>query len=493
MVCLFMLRRKHLRGSRWIGPLLGIIVLVVFLLLPPIDPLTKTGMKVIGVFLFTVIWWVTIGIGFPSLICIALLALTGVMSSTAALASSTGTWLPVFLIGCFGLSEGLRFTGFSKRFALWFVTRRFVAGRPWMLLIMFLLACTLLGAIMSSAATTIVFMAIGIPMLEALGYEKGDPFAATFVMGIAWAASASFTMTPIAHAGNVLLISWVQRDFGYNIGFLQWMLLGIPMGLLLYLLLIFTFRYVVRPDASKISDITPDAIRGKAGEMGKMTIQEKLVLLVFLVVILVWMAPGILRDILPGVAEYLDNIGLAITAIVGASLLCVIRVKSQPLVSFKQWMTGVEWETVFLTAAIMILGTVLSRPDTGIPQMMAGIFQPIAESSPFLVFLLIAIAWVVLQANVMSHLVSQTLVYSVMVPVAATASIGNPIALGATIAMASNFAFALPSSTAATAIVTGSGWVPVKHMARYGALLIIPIILLSVFIAYPLATLVFRR
>ena len=60
-----------MKNKWWIGPAIGTILLLVFLLLPPIEPLTPLGMKTIGIFLFTAVWWATVGIGYPSVLCIA--------------------------------------------------------------------------------------------------------------------------------------------------------------------------------------------------------------------------------------------------------------------------------------------------------------------------------------------------------------------------------------------------------------------------------------
>ncbi len=230
-----------MKGIQWLGACLGVILLAVFLLLPPFEPLTEVGMKIVGVFLLTVFWWIFVDVGFSSFLCIALLAVTGILTTKEAFAGSMGSWLPLFLIGCFGLSEAVSLSGFSQRFAMWFLTRPIARGRPWLLLALFFLAVTIFGAVMSSTVTTIVFTAIAIPMLEGIGYKKGDRFAATLIMGIAWAATASFIMTPIGHGSNMLGIEWIHRDTGYAISFTQWMAVGIPVGLLAYLLTVAFF------------------------------------------------------------------------------------------------------------------------------------------------------------------------------------------------------------------------------------------------------------
>jgi sodium-dependent dicarboxylate transporter 2/3/5 len=152
---------------------------------------------------------------------------------------------------------------------------------------------------------------------------------------------------------------------------------------------------------------------------------------------------------------------------------------------------GVEWGSTILCAAIMAIGVAVSNPATGIPELLTDIFQPMASSMPLYIFVLICVVWVVLQTNIMSNVVSVTLVYSIMVPVAAAASAGNPIALGTTIAAAANYAFCLPSATTTTAIAVGSGWVPVGFLGKYGAVLIIPIVLLFTFICYSLTSVIF--
>ncbi len=56
-----------MKNKAWIIPVLGVLILLFFLVSPPIAPLTKLGMKVVGIFLFTVIWWVSVGVGYPSI------------------------------------------------------------------------------------------------------------------------------------------------------------------------------------------------------------------------------------------------------------------------------------------------------------------------------------------------------------------------------------------------------------------------------------------
>jgi sodium-dependent dicarboxylate transporter 2/3/5 len=288
------------------------------------------------------------------------------------------------------------------------------------------------------------------------------------------------------------MMDFLQRDFGYSVSFLQWMVFGVPMGILTFLGFWAAFRYIVRPDVGRVTGIATDYLREQAKAMGTIKLKEKLVLIIFIAVVFCWLFPGIPGNILPTVKDFLDRMGYAIPALIGTALLCIIKVRGESLLTFRQWMTeGVEWGTVCLCGAIFAIGKVIGDPGTGIPEFMTNIFQPIANSLPLYGVIMLSLLWVVVQTNLMSNMVSTTLVYTVMMPIFVTIGIGNPIALGTALSGASYFALSLPSATAVTAIATGSGWVPVSFMARYGLLFIIPIVLMFTFIQYPIASIIF--
>jgi sodium-dependent dicarboxylate transporter 2/3/5 len=479
-------------GKQWLMASLGIIFLLFFLIVPPIAPLTATGMKIIGIFLFTVIWWAVVDTGFTSILCVALFVLTGALPAKEAFAISFGDWLPLFLLGSYGLGTAISVTGYSRRFALWFVTRPFTEGHPWLLVSMFLLGCTFLGMFVSLSVACIVFMSIAEPMLHGLGYKKGDRFAAMLMMGIAWAATASSAMTPIGHATNMFIMEQVKKDLGYTIGFGQWMLIGVPLGLIAFLMVLLVFRFVVRPDVSKFNEMAAKYVAEEAKKLGPMTTGEKVAIAVFGTVILWWMFPSTLGLLMPELAVIIEKLGYTIPALVGAVALCLIRVKGRPVLTFRQWMEGVEWSAIMLVSAIQIIANTLGKPELGITSALTSLFSPVTVGAPFTLFLIVTMLWVVIQTNIMSNMVSASTVYAIMLPAALVAGHGNPVALAFCIAAASEYAFSLPSATTSTAIVTGSGWVPPMFMVKYGVLLILPIVLLFAFLIYPLSALIFN-
>ncbi len=479
--------KKHLFGYAAMA-----VILLVFCLLPPMESLTAVGMRAIGIFLATVIGWILFGTGYISLLCVVLFALLGVMTPTEAFSSSWGSWLVIFMISCFGMSEGLRITGFSRRFAIWFISRPFARSRPWMLVAMFLLGCTLMGALMSLTVTAIVFMTIAEPMLEGLGYKKGDRFSGMVMMGIAWAATASSAMTPVGHALNVLIINFVETDFGITMSFAKFMLAGLPLGLLVFGLILLVFRFVLRPDVTKFGEMTAKYIEEESTKIGPMKPEEKWAIGIFLSVVFLWIFPSIFSRILPEMSLYIKNMGYAVPAIVGATAMCMLRIKKRPILAFRDWMIkGVEWNTISLCAAIMALSAAIGKDNTGIQLFLTNVFQPIIDGAPFTVVLMITLLWTVLQTNIMSNTVSGSLVYRIMAPALGSAGLINPAAFAFVVGAVANYAFILPSATTSTALVVGSGWVRVGFMAKYGLLMVIPVVLLFTFVGYPFAVMIF--
>ncbi|MFH1639486.1 MAG: SLC13 family permease [Chloroflexota bacterium] len=475
-----------------VGPFLGIVALLVFMVLPPAPPLTQAGMRAAGVMVFTLIWWITVGVGFPSLLALALLVLTGAMTAKAVFAASLGSYITTFMIAIYGISICLRQTGFSRRFALWFISRPFAKGHPWAMISMFWLSCLMLGSVMSGSATCITFMGIAEPLLEELGYRKGERFAAMLMVGISWVATAAFITTPIGHGSNILLMEWIKRDAGIILTFPKWMMAGIPVGLLIYLVILGYMRFIVRPDMSRFTESADKWISEAKDKLGPMKLEEKIVVGTFVSVLILWLLPGFIGGVLPAVAEYLTRIGLAVPPLVGACFLCFIHVKDKPLLTVRQWMHSVPWDSVLLIAAIFAMQDIMARPELGITEYMAMIFKPLAVSLPFFIYRVIGQFWVVTQTNLMSNLVSAMVVYNAMVPAAAAAGIGNLGGLGFTIWCGARAGFALPSATTNTAMVTGSGWVPIGFMAKHGAIVSVIVVFLTVFIVYPWASLIIR-
>src|SRR5438876_11622581 len=106
-------KRKRFTGL-WLGPLLFLLAVW----LPPLQNVTPVGMRTLGIFLWTVTWWVSEPIPIPatSLSSLAMLVLCGVLSVDAVF-STCSNWTCIFLLGACIIGHAMGVHGLTRRLA----------------------------------------------------------------------------------------------------------------------------------------------------------------------------------------------------------------------------------------------------------------------------------------------------------------------------------------------------------------------------------------
>ena len=119
--------------------------LILLFALRPTGGLTALGVRVIAVTVPTLYLWLTVGTGWCALLYLALLVMTGTMTSTAVWAGSMGHFTVITMIVFSMLSHALRKTGVIDAIAAWFLRRKIARGRPYVFLSLFFLSHLLIG------------------------------------------------------------------------------------------------------------------------------------------------------------------------------------------------------------------------------------------------------------------------------------------------------------------------------------------------------------
>ena len=190
------------------------IWLVFRFILPAPEPITEAGMSVVGFFLGTLYLWIRVEIGWPSLFILGLVCFTGVTSPGTLFTQTWGNSMVPFLICAFLLNMVMADTGLSRRFAMFFITRRMNRGRPWRFIPMFFVAVMLMGLVSTSSAITVMFMAIAEEIFNMTGYKKGDRLVEAMMIGIFWVAQGPMAFSPISHVLIPMIFEYIAADFG---------------------------------------------------------------------------------------------------------------------------------------------------------------------------------------------------------------------------------------------------------------------------------------
>ncbi|MDU1909589.1 SLC13 family permease [Fusobacterium sp.] len=213
------------------------------------------GMTVLGIFLGSLLLWLTVAIDWPSLMCIAAIGMIPSIGFKNVFLSSFGNETFAFLMCTFMCTYVLSETPFLKRCALYFITSPMSKKGPWMFIISFLAAVITIGCFVSPTVLFVVFLPILEKIHEILGLKKGDKIGNMLMIGLTFCVSISAGMTPIAHVFSIMAMGFYTTATGLTIGYAQYMAFAIPVGLVCTFFLLLIFRFIINPDLSQIKNI----------------------------------------------------------------------------------------------------------------------------------------------------------------------------------------------------------------------------------------------
>lgn len=478
-----------------VGLILGPLVLAAWLVLTDRGPLTPEAHRLAGVMLLTIIWWVTEPIPIPvtGLAALALCVLLGAVPAEAGKLEPARTVLApfgdpsvFFLLGGMFIGRAMTRHGLDRRLALAILCTGWAGRSPGTVLAAVGLAVTLISMWISNTAATammypvtmgIISVLAGRPDAAALTDGRGrsrdgfsrSPYASALLLMTGYASSVGGIATPIGTATNVVAMGYFKRPeyFGQPMDFLRWMLVGVPMMLLIFLGLYAWLRLHTRA-ADLDMPALRDYLRGEQTGLGPWNTGEKNTFAVFLVVVGLWITPGVLAIVAPDLQPaFSRHFPEEIVAVLAPVLLFLLPVdwQNRKFSLEVEDLRQIDWGTLLLFGAGLSLGNLMFK--TGLAQVVGTeIFDVVGTTD---VWLITALA--IAGAIVLSEFTSNAAAASTLIPVVLTlcreAGVDPlPPLLGVT--FGASFGSALPVSTPPNAIVYSSGLIPVRRMILAG-------------------------
>ena len=478
----------------------GIIALLVMLLLPPLSPITEIGMARLGLLAFAIIWWVAtpLPLAFTTLAMLGLGIALGALSVNAAFAHSS-SWVLWFVVGSFGLAAALEATGVNRRFALAFLDMPFVRGRSHRFLMMFLGSATLMSAFMANTVVAVIWLSLALKIYRMLQVETSDPLVEANTLGIAWAANIGGIATPVGNGTNAPAIALIAAATGVTVSFLQWTIIGTVLAALFLATALVVFRLVVPVGSNAFARPETTAfIAAERQRLGRMPAAERWAIGWFVCAILLWFAPDLARFVAPKETAGLlqRNLHMTVPAILIPVVMCLVPVRDPArrfVLTWQEWMQGVDWGLVIFIGGVMGLGTAVGEEATGLPGYFRAALQPSLGHLSEQTFVLVMCASVILVTSVISNMVTLAIFVPLGLTMSQSLGIADPVALGVVLGIGPSLDYLLPSGTTTNAIVAGSGYLRVSTMVRHGIILFVIHTLLLAFVGYPLARFVLGR
>lgn len=465
------------------GLILGPVIALVMLLVGPPGEVDDVAWRVAACMVWMAVWWIfeATPVAVTALLPIVLFPLLDVGTIRQVTAPYAHPIIFLFL-GGFLLALAIERWHLHKRFALAVLLR--VGGSASRLIGGFMLVAALLSMWISNTATTIMLLPMGLAinsMVEEtldIDREEKRRFTIALLLSIAYAATLGGVATLIGTPPNTLMAGYLQEQHGIEVGFANWLLVGLPMTFLLLPVAWWLLtRWLYRVDFNTRE--ARRALEQMQHDLGPMSAEEKRVLVVFVLTALCWATRPILNN-LPGLGNLHDSI-IAIAA--GISLF-VIGAPSEPGQRLLRWSdtSRLPWGILVLFGGGLSLAWAVGH--SGLAETIGNSVTSMGiVNTAVLVFI---VATLVIFFTEITGNLSVTATFLPIVGAIAVSMQIDPVILIVPVAMAASCAFMLPVSTPPNAIVYGSGAISIPQMARAGIWLniasIIVVSLISIFL-----------
>ena len=464
---------KEYRTSQRLGLVLGGVLFVALLLVPAPEALGVPGWRTAAVALLMSVWWMTEAIPIPAtaLLPLGLFPILGVLTPSGASTPYANEQIFLFM-GGFLMAVTMEKWGLHKRIALRIMA--FVGTAPNRLVLGFMLATAFLSMWISNTATAAMMLPIAIAvgeMFRPQDQEGPYEFGIALMLGMAYAASIGGVATLIGTPPNAILAAAASEILDIEIGFFQWMGVGLPLVMvMLPLTWILLTRFLYPP--GRLSGDADRIIAAETAALGAASKGEKITGAVFVLTALAWVLRSektIEGVTIPGLQTWAPNIGDATIAMTAAAVLFIIPVNWRQGEFTLDWPTArrIPWGVLVLFGGGLSLARAMD--ESGLAAWIGGAVAALGAVPTVLI-----VAFVATLVVFLTEVTSNTATATMAMPIMAGAATGlgmNPLEVMGAAALAASMAFMLPVATPPNAIVFGSGYITIPQMSRAGLVL----------------------
>ncbi len=362
--------------------------------------------------------------------------------------SNSVIWL---MLGGFVIAEAMQKVGLDK--TLFKVTISKFGSKPRNVLLGIMLVTAVFSMIMSNTATTAMMIAAVIPFINTL--EKNAPFSKALLIGIPAAASLGGMGTIIGSPPNAIAVD-AMSNHGIQFGFLEWMIIGFPVAVILVLLF---WLFLINKFVPKVSTIDLGFLNDLEGDTPSNSrifrIKRKIVSGVLLLTLTLWLTGNIH--------------GIPASAV---SLLPIMLLTLLGIVSGND-IRKLPWDTLMLVAGGLSLG--LAIQETGLAEYYV---KMLSNYDLNLYALMIVFS---LMTVILSNFMSNTATTTILIPIAIILVSSNKVILPLVIGLSASAALFMPISTPPNAIAFSTGKLEQKDFRPGGLVagIIGPIVIIA--------------
>ncbi|NSW89688.1 MAG: DASS family sodium-coupled anion symporter [Firmicutes bacterium] len=419
--------------------------------------LTGEAKDTLAVFAFAIFSWMTGAVPFviTAFITLLLIPAFGVSTFSDTVAASFGDPLILFFIGVMMVSAAFRSSGLSTRLSR--LILGMVGKNPSRIILVFLIFGAFSAMWFTEVAAAALFTPLAVGILDKCGIKAmKSNFGKSLLIACAWGPLVGGMGTPVGSGSNVLAISLLNKYANLNIGFLDWMAIGVPAVIVLVPI---AWLIITRAYPSELDEINIDDVAGEA-EKG-LNKKEIATMVIFSGMIVLWLAAPSIKTATGGRI----NLTMQIVAILGGILLFIPGLN---IFSWKDVEKSVDWGGIILITSGLALGKIAF--DTGAARWLAWViaYGLRVEVLPPVILAMFAVLVVgIIHLCFSSNTVTGAVTVPLMIAMGSALHV-SPWFLAVPAAYSACMAFILVTETPTSVIPYSAGYFSLKDMALIG-------------------------
>ena len=471
----------HPRVGRILGPLIFTLMLFFEDSQAAMSP---EAWRVAAVALWMAVWWATeaIPVSVTAFLPLVLFEPLGISSLRDAAAPYANPNIYLYL-GGFMLATAIERWNLHRRISLAILDRVGTDGRR--LVAGFMVTGALLSMFMTNTSTSLMLLPIVLSVVRVMRENVVDAdtktmqnFEVVMLLGVAYACSIGGLATLVGTPPNLLLVGHMAENYGLEISFARWMLVGVPVTAVMLPLAWVALTRFVFPINLPANAAVDKHLHRLRDELGPITAAERRVAIVFGIVVFCW---AMRRPL----TEFFNLTGVSDTqiAIAGAIALFMLPSGNKANRRLLVWEDTLRlpWGVLILFGGGLSLAAAVS--NSGLALWLGESLAPL-NAFGTAVLVVAAVALVIYLTELTSNLATTATLLPVMGAIAVQAGV-PPIMLTVPITIAASCAFMLPVATPPNAIVFSTGLISIPQMVKAGFFLnIIGIIIVSIVSLY---------
>lgn len=456
----------------------GLIGFVLILMFFAPEGLHQPARIVAAVGFLMAIWWATeaIPLSVTALMPIIVFPIAGVATIEESAAPYADPIIFLFL-GGFLVALAVERSQLHRRIAL--IIFRALGKSGSGLVAGFMLAAAVISMWISNTSTTLMLFPIAMSLALVVAETSPDlsdkgrhDFKVALLLGLAYGASIGGVATLVGSPTNAFMAGFMLSEYGQEIAFARWMLVGIPVSVLMLPLGWFLLTRFLFPVDFVSSQETREELTRRYNALGPMSNAEQRTAVLFALLVVGWVARKPIAAALG--MDGLSDSGVAMFA----ALLAFVIPSGTDRHALVHWSdtARLPWGVLLLFGGGLSLAAALS--SSGLTVWLGQQLAPLGAINHIL--LVIAITSLVI---FLTELTSNVATTATLLPVVAALAVElgiDPLVLAVPVTIAASCAFMLPVATPPNAIVFSSGEIQIKEMMRAGFWLnLVSIVLVS--------------